>query len=356
MSVTRQFIDRSGKCRVIQSGDVFVITQPTHPYKVPTFDVSEIKGVTLERAIDYIKDNQLKISLQSGTKEDGTRGLWFDDSFIVIEPKPKKFVESVEFTDKPDPIKLDETSLLKQNMMNRIVSHYLKEYCLYQYSKNDKVEFVIDPNHFYQISELKGAFVDDTDIIFRDGKIIVPNELVAKRLKAYVMNQLFMNKNEIKNKRYQKLVKGLYTELSNFSPRSGEIVLDDLESIRLQNKQLADRKELFRIYPKAEEPYLFLNEYISKKMVLIQNVLGGDLERALSVARTWGEKDENRFNQGYRSDIDVEMDDLLDQYNIAIHKLELDFRPEYMKGNDLDKPTLRIMERNEKYSAILELN
>lgn len=347
LSVSKQYIDKKGKCRVYIRDGVYIYTDPIHPFNIGTFDLEEITPCVLSKAQEYIKKYSLEPVSQVGDAG-GISGIWLkNNEYIFIKPQKGSFLEGIPQTIKI-PIILKNSTQFKDQKQRKLVAHYIKQYALHLYSRKGELETVIIPGYRYNIETLKGLFIEDSPLFQGDKLIVTSNEL-DKRVKSYVQQQLFLNKEKVLNMKNHNIIEEFYNEMTSFSQKNKELVCDNIELIKKNNNNLTKDYRLNVINFDEKEPYMFLNENISKKMVMIQNVEDCDYERALTVATSWFAN----VNKGYHAEVDIEVEEVEDENNIIIHDIDLDFDTEDIIDPESDN--IRLLKVGDKYAAILEL-
>ena len=308
--VESQYIDSKGKCRIYSKDGVYICTNPIHPFKAKLLNISDIKRVPLEKVVEYVVKYKLKFFEQKGSIENGIEGVWLEGGeYIFIDPKKGKFIEKLTFTDKLPPIVLNDKSIMKESIELKKIAHYLKEYALHYYSRNGKIEFVIDETHKYDIENMKGLY--DKTKLFRDEKLVVTSNELAKRINNYVLNQLFLDTKKIMSMKFTDKIKEFYTELWSFSPRQTEIVCDNINAIKHNNNILETNERVLNILDfEDKQPYQFFSDNISDKIVLIQNV---DKVNSLETSQVLGYHWLSRWNTGYNTDVDIEKFESVDE-------------------------------------------
>ncbi len=314
--IESQYIDDNGKTRVLnyRSG-VSLMTSPLPPLNVPIDKtIREIKPKT---ALKFIKEKGLQITMQDGDKETKRiQGLWVEsiNSEIYYGYVPVKMsdaLSNIEYTPPTlnDPLRTDENSDLQKMQHNRKVADYLKQYTLFEYSRNPKEfseeNFIVIPNHKYNIETLYKKLIPDNDVMYRDGKLIVLSEDIADRLTAFLQVQLLNDTPGLKGYKDRTVIKDYYRTLSDFRKSEGQLVFLTRSSLlRWKSEKARNAGQTLivsYIRPTFVEPYFFRNTNVAKgRLALIQNVETGSLEKALTVAEKWAK---DRVNPGFRVEI-----------------------------------------------------
>lgn len=321
--IVSQYIDDNGKTRLLtyRSG-VCLMTSPLPPFDVPID--KDVKTVSLDKAEKFIRKRGLEITMQDGNIDDGLiRGFWVKSikssnsgiyyGYIPIEVS--NAVKSVDFVLPTliDPLRTDGTSELESMHRSRKIAEFLKQYVMYQYSLDpegfSEDSFAIIPDHEYDISLLnKRLYTEDNDIMYTDdGRLIVPSEDIRDRLISFLKIRLLNDTPGVMDYKDRSVIKDYYQTLSDFSKTPGQLIFLTKDSLaRWKHKALREtsgpQNEITtNIHPHQREPYFYRNYNISSgRLVLIQNVKNGDLDKALSVGEKWAK---DRINPGYYAKI-----------------------------------------------------
>jgi len=322
--VISQYIDASGKTRMLTyrssdgrpppggSSGVCLMISPIPPLNVP--EDKNIRSTSLDLAQKFIKEKRLVIKEQDGTPTGGIQGLWVETSedipgiyfgYIPIT-LTRPSLRGVPFSKRNDPLRTDGSSDLESFRRNRKLAEILKQYTLYTYARdpdNFTDEYLwVDTSHNYDIEKLdKRLFHEGNDVMYNEGYLIVPSEDVKKGL-------LFFLKISLANDQYGVLdivsspsIENYYQTISDFRKKPDQLIFTNKSGVlRWKQEAIADSGAggttrpggagavSLAPLPKSIDPYYYRNAKIRKDaLVLVQNVSGGSLESALSVANEW---------------------------------------------------------------------
>jgi len=316
--VVSQYIDDNGKTRMLNYGDgISLMTSPLPPLNIEVDNT--INKVTLEKAKKFIKERNLKISMQDGDSEiRQIQGLWVKDEksnpeiyFGYIPIEVSDALPDVIFVPEilNDPLRTDKSSDLQKMRKNRKIADYLEQYTLFEYAQDpenfdEETAFVVDKDHKYDIEILGKKLIKDNNIIYYNGRIIVPSEEIKEkligRLKVYLLND---SPGVLKYKDYT-VLQNYYKSLSDFRAIPNQLVfLNRLSLIRWKQERIHNKNNS-KVFDQPNEdmwePYFYRNTYIlNNRMCIIQNVEDGMLEKALLVGMRWMK---DKINIGYTAE------------------------------------------------------
>jgi hypothetical protein len=327
-----QYVDSSGKTRMItfnHNGEMLsLMTSPLPP--IPNLKTDKtIRLVPLIKALNFIKEKGFQITEQDGS-EAGIRGVWLETkeqtNGIYYAYIPVKFnkppIKDVPFNTKSAPLRVNTQSELMEFRRNRKIAEILKQYVLYTYAHypDDFGEnyFVIIQNHHYDIEKLnKRMFIDGNDIMYENGYLIVPSEIVRDKLLAYLKVSLLNDKQGVMNLKNKTIVENYYSTVSDFRNIPDQLVFVNRNGL-LRWKKEQDRNQYSdygstndyeissMLLPTSSEPYFYKNLHIRKDLLmLVQNVHNGEWEAAVMVALKWKQ---NHINIGYKPTNDDDID------------------------------------------------
>ncbi len=320
--VVSQYIDFNGKCRILNYANISVAISPLPPLNVPSVPKSKIITTTVQIAIDFATKHNLQITEQDGDEiEQIIQGVWVKDlvepprinfGYIPIDTKKDNgAIDDIPYSDQNsvDPIFVGAKSSLQTARDNAKIAEYLKEYSLYEWSRNPdtfgETNYVIDPNHKYDLSithfdvvaARKGTF-------YKRGKLVVLDKDTMTRLILYVKVS-FLNDSHLetqyKNKRTIVSPK-FYQNITDFRADDNQFVFMNLASL---NQWIASQKYgetnvvTSFTYPTNELPYYYRNILIKNgRLLLLQNTEGADFMSALVVSKYWVT---TKVNAGYHT-------------------------------------------------------
>ncbi len=311
--IKSQYIDDSGKTRMLNYSDgISLMIPPMAPRNIETN--GDVYFPTKEKALEFIQNRGLKIEMQDGDKN-GIQGLWLEGySYIPIEEKSEA-IPNIDFAPQYmiDPLISTSESKLKEMQLHRKIAEFLKQYTLFEFSmRNAKDEefgqdsFVLYPEYRYEnIDSLEKRLIPDNNVMYDDGKLIVPSEKVREGLLNYLKIKRFNDEKGVNNFKDRKMIENYYQNLTDFKTSDGQLIFMDRSSaIRWRGETLRNRdnSRVFNyIRPNVREAYFYRNINIRNgKLAIVQNVRKDSFYRVLKVGLIW-EKD--RRNVGYNIDV-----------------------------------------------------
>nr|QBK86209.1 MAG: hypothetical protein LCMAC102_00030 [Marseillevirus LCMAC102] len=356
--IESQYIDDNGKTRVLnyQSG-VSLMTSPLPPLNVPIS--KEIREIAQKTALKFIKAKGLQITMQDGNQQK-IQGLWVESInseiyYGYIPIKVSNPLSNIDYTPLTlnDPLRTGKNSELQKMQHDRKVADYLKQYTLFEYSQNPKKfseeNFIVIPDHKYDIETLDKKLIPDNNVMYRDGKLIVLSEDIADRLTAFLQVQLLNDTPGLKNYKDRTVIKDYYRTLSDFRKSEGQLVFLTRSSLlkwKSEKIRIAEQTLIVSyIRPTFVEPYFFRNTNVAKgRLMLIQNVENGSLEKALTVAEKWAK---DRVNPGFR----VEIGPAAERVTYTVYTK--DGEEEVVKPSGKEEHVSVIKYPNNEYAALL---
>jgi hypothetical protein len=258
--------------------------------------------------------------MQDGDEESSRiQGFWVKSKssnsgiyFGYIPIKISQSLSDIEYTPvtliEPLQIPTDKSELTSFQYMRK-VAFYLKQYTLYEYSRDPENfgedNFVIDDTHQYDINQLSKQFIPDNKIIYYDGKIIVPSEDIRSRLLNYLQVEKLNDHPGLDQYKNKHIVQNYYNLLSDFRKAENQLIFMKKKMLK---KWKVDATEGYHnnivtyFQPWLKSPYYYRGINIENgSLLLIQNVHDGSLERALEVSEKWT-KYKDKINLGYYSE------------------------------------------------------
>lgn len=315
-NITSQYIDNYGKCRAVNFPNFSLITSP-----LPPFDIPESKNIIYcdeETASKVILENNLEILYQQRYDINKISGLWVyagDELqfFVVNIFLPTVLIDkipNIEFAPERlyEPINRNTFSSLDKNNEALKISIFLKEYTLFTYSLSPETfsldSFIIIPNYIYNLNKIgKRIFYEGNDVMYRNDRIIVPSEDIRDKLIQHLEISKLNDRYKVINYKYRNIISDYYHSLKDFRRKELQLIFLDTPSLfkwRDKHFDLSYNTISYKIDPDIEDPYYYINQNISNTIILIQNVLNGELLRALNVCKEW--KTYNTNTQGYHAE------------------------------------------------------
>lgn len=334
-SAVSQGIDSSGKTFRLNFKTFTMYVSPMAP--LPIKEEPDLVNVaSLDDA--YIK-NMEKMNRVLGTSPD-KMALYiqvsiFNEAFIPLKKpydKKIKVIESPLYELAPPG---GEKSELEEYQNVQKMALYLKEYALYTSAMLgtdlSKDNFIVMENAKYDLEQLRKRFILDNNVMYKDGKLIVPSKIVRDKLIDYVST--FRFNHPTVNYADKKFVAGLL----DFKTSPTQLVFSNIEDfVHWMHTENVENIVSHTILPLKRTAYFYSNaNLVGGRLCIIQNVLNGDLERAARVAQIWGEKG---YNVGFNATPKPET-------TPTIHELD---------GN-VAIENVNVLKHEGKYSAILLL-
>ncbi len=327
---TSQYIDDSGKTRMLTFGNLklSLMVSPLPPFNLP-IDRTVLE-TPYETAKQFMKRKGLRPISQDGSESDGKIwGLWVDIAgdrtislyYAYIPLVERDALPNLPFVDptKNDPIRTEPVanSDLRRYQNNRKTADFLKRYVLYAYARDpdafDENSFTVVKGYTYKIEDLnKRLFFDGNRVMFRNGKLIVPSEHIRDQLMAYLEVALLNDRQGVLKLKDERSLDVFYQSIADFRPAPNQLVFMSKEAVARWKRETLRTAEANLIKDElnssAVEPYYYRNpRFQNNAIVIIQNVMDGSLERAITVATAWIDE---RSNIGYRAAIPDEIDKL----------------------------------------------
>ncbi len=235
------------------------------------------------------------------------------------------------------------------------MAEVLKQYVLYTYANTANREnfnedyFVVDEQHVYEFEKLnKKLFIDGNDVIYDDGYIIVPSIAVRDGLLYYLKTKLLNDTPGVLAMKDKITMENYYHTVSDFRNVGDQLIFVNKNGLLRWKAESFTLRSDYKVsgYPleTTREPYYYRNPAIRKEfLMIVQNVEGGEWERALMVALKWRQ---NRINIGYHASSTHEINDL--SWIIYTEMGQLD--QQVTKGQN---PLHVLQYENGQYAAIL---
>lgn len=364
-NVISQYIDANGKLRALiydLYDGVTLMTSPLPPLDKPVHSLANIPIIDSDYLEEFVNQKGLTITFQDGD-EHTLRGVWVEQmtenpiiefGYIPVA-NGLPFLE-VQFANNSmfDPLRTRSSSQLQTMRELRKLGKILKMYVLYAYSLNPdnfgEDSFDIIEGYEYSIEFLKNR-LSLNDIMFshidENPLLIVPSQAVRDKLLNYLHTQLSNDPTGVLLTKNKKTTDVYYQNISDFEQKENTLIFFDRASIHRWKQEALRVNHNNTIFdkhlPNIHDPYFFKSSVIGdgNTVYIVQNVDGGNLQRALFVANRW--KD-HRVNNGYDSDkIDGEV-----EYNV--------YNKEKLIKKVGESPRLSLLQYDDKsYAALLPL-
>lgn len=312
-----QFIDSSGKCRVLffsfgGSKIPAILPRPIHPLKLNR-ELS-VKPIKIDEAIRWGETVGLDLVSVSTTR----------GSVTVVHLSPKKSSTllpklSIPVLPSPKPAKVEvipfsghiyssESSEVGIYQEYRKISTVLKAYTLFTYSEDPgsfgRNSFVVlDPDEIESWATTLTAGEGSHNSLLHDNpyiydeqhRIKVPSEDIALRLLEYVHVQTIKNELGLARVKDLTLVPGSYASIGDFTPRPSQIIFTSKEALVrwCRGSPSSSHKAYASVTPElmvSHNPFFLRDASLQPEaphIVLVQPVLEHELARAVSVSQFW---------------------------------------------------------------------
>lgn len=305
-----QYIDDNGKTRMInykvKGGSLSLMTSPIPPLDLPNDNT--ILSTSLKIALNFIKERKLQITSQDGNEKE-IKGLWVDIPDIYYGYIPvaatSDILKNIDFAEdtKIDPLRTNDSSQLSELQVfrrDRKIAEFLKKYTLYTYAldpkkfdKNPRKQFVVDPDHEYDIESLdKKLILEGNNVMYKNGKLIVPSESIITRLIGYLKIQLVNDKPGVLELANSSKIEDYYQTVSDFKSAPNQLIFTNINGVIRWKREMARVESSSEISqnlrPRTSEPYFYKAPKIKKGTLhIIQNVQDGSLKNAVAVSYKW---------------------------------------------------------------------
>jgi len=390
--ITGQYLDRNGKLRGFITQGFVVLTPFSQPLPVREVSLEQLIRVPVPsfssfyQLITRLQSQGVLAYMYSAVMEEDLRGVWW---YLDRPTRKSLLFTPLTGTVPPDALNqlqinyLPYPSLLKYQVesgqeyfsyLSR-VKYYLTQiteyaFWLYYLTEEDpkSVELFlarfteVRNNHRYEVRGVNRTFPDTLEIeewfaqvqaptyIF-NGKIILSSEELRQRVRSAL--HVLAHRIEGSTVLPSLTMTQFYSTLGDFTAREGELLFDRyshaLNWIRnLQGRELLQNANTV-ITP---EHYLLTQPYLLAYPIgnfLVQNVLDGNLARALKVAQEWNEF---KVNLGYQVNIEEGLSQSLPYQVSEVNEEGLLLEP----TGELSSALHLVRYPNGHYSALLPLH
>ena len=314
-SADSQFIDESGKTRMLIFGNVTMYTSPLPPFSKPLAN-SPI-NTTKEGALDFIENlkfrDQVKIIYQDGIpQEKQIQGIWLDfplltQCYIPIEPEDNNEIPDIPYTPEAllPPLIFEKESELSDFRRDKRIAMVLKQHILFLFAMTSRnmEKLKTDDNFLASLIKVSPDFdaasvsklqiLDiNNNLLFQKGKLIVPTESLKSKLVSFLKTKLMIDQDSVLNFSTKKVLdESVFSSISDFRNKEDQILFMDRASLKEWNDnrdELGNNIVKNKIDEKTLEPYFYKNVNIfNGSLVIIQNVEGESIQNAVAVSKKW---------------------------------------------------------------------
>jgi hypothetical protein len=145
--------------------------------------------------------------------------------------------------------------------------------------------------------------------MYSNNKLIASSENLKDRLLSYLKVQVLNDKPGVLALIENTNIDEYYLYVSDFRQTETQVLFLNKETLLQWKKNRDKRQKQRKIYTTPQsfkEPYFYINDSIKiNELMLIQNVVEGEKDVALSVCNSWSK---NRINSGYNSNLYSDVD------------------------------------------------
>jgi hypothetical protein len=354
-----QVVDIYGKTRgFVFENNIYISTNPI----TPVLDLPIVKKPdvlpSLQTVLAFLKKKNIKILYQDvDENNDKLVGLMLDIPelfycYVSVQNTSNKLKVPIQ---KNIGYSIDSsTDILEQTIFNRKIADFLMQNVLYKFSiwynnllKKDKKlkekistletlsvpnklieekillneyitkfvsnEIIIIPNHNYSLKTMSRRLSLNSNF-YKDDKLVVDSQETKTRLNYYLRFMLNKNTKLVLNFKDNVYLDNYYTYSIDFKQTQGQLIFIGGLSITnwTQTRLLGVSAQIHQIpHPTHTEPFFFSHWAINNgKPLIIQNVLNGSLNSALSVSKYYLD---NGVNKGYNYEL-KEVPDTFTEY------------------------------------------
>jgi len=329
----KQYIDGLGKLRIILYDGLTIVTPLNRPLNLPPMEITDATEADIRLIVQLVNElredgvDALIYALNSNERGQVV-GVWW----YVGEPTPKSLfftpciptkvskeytVLHLNYLPYPSVFSSGSSSRNRYDYLDRVKYLLLEilKYCFNLYLLTAEDPYVTDfmdkytvvrESHVYQISKVnrylpisKNLDVTLSEIeaptFVERGKIILSSKAVSDKIVSYLT--VYAGKIEGLTEAPTSVMPDFYRTAADFTQRKGEIVFDEYTSAfnwvnDLHQGDLVDHiiTSITPALVTVADPYVFKAEF---GYLLIQNVIDGNLERALNVTSAWNETGTN---------------------------------------------------------------
>lgn len=328
-SPSEQYIDGYGKMRGLvinfQNNEIMLVLPPSQPENLS--NISEIKRAPINVVLNLM-NNPVAVSTNNGQID----GLWFTVLDLIygvyvpiiptnntlnlpigpsnplgdreenIVPKIIKMKRSLDFTMQI----LKWLFILNLQKKSTSVEEFMNKYTLEGNGNNYEYDFTNVGRTFPEVKTVEGgikAMIKRVPTLFKDYKVYLYSKKYYDGIK-YILNQWLKERID----RYTKVptvIKRIYLSQKDFirypevslflSERDLRIWLSTLYKLSYENLIIDERLSISRAL--QTNPYLY--QSLDGHIYYIQNVIQGNINRALNVGIYW---DDFKINPGYKAE------------------------------------------------------
>lgn len=347
ISIKSQYIDSSGKCRIIyiryNRMEVSLLCDPIPPMNIPVEDSINIMAIDKKYALDLAEDMRMRVL----NEKEATLEVKCISGNVLISI-PIVYNQNVQVNKEGTIYSLKPYSQISEYTFNKKLARYLTEYTFWLFSRylnGNKIDVVSDKVIKKFIDETMEVSLDFYNQLYVEGgdkyiqkafnttsrlmynnKLMVPSEETVLRLAYVIKLGLVRDKQKVFEYYQHKEISSYYTDISDFDKHPYENILYGRNSVIDWIKEKFAIKQKGLIYSSiildSQEPYYFSNPLIEGgKMFLAQNA--SNFETVYTIIDSW-------YKYGYNSvdqinpeapEIEFIMYSYVNEYHIQPYKV-----------------------------------
>lgn len=332
--ITGQLIDSYGKTRILTFERLAIQTEPLPPLNVPALQEEAHYVANVQDVISFAQAEGIKFTRQD-IRERKTVGLYavFNSIKIYVAIAPTDPLPGIKKMTEKDyiPYVAKQVSDLEKRRVNRRIARYLQQYVLYVFSlwwhSNDFTDIhsdqiapflqekvVIERGYPYDLRNIPMELNDDNSI-YHHGKLYIASRDIMKRLMYNLYLAISYNKKQLFEYADKQYLDKYFVDISDFDKYSeSEVIFIGNRSLRkwLEEDEIEDMRVIDFVpdgFGEMEEPLLFRSEVVNElfhlpkgSSFILQNVINGERERAITVCLLWSAPGVH-INYGYTAPV-----------------------------------------------------
>lgn len=333
-----QHIDVYGKCTMINTKSMTIMTTPIPPLNIPYNSKFKIQKCDITLAYQFLSKNSTQ---QNSITQSLHNGMIYEISGIIgtvlvkipvipISPTSNDVNKSVPINIKDNTDIIYDESYLSMFNKNKKVCRYIIEYMYWLFSKyvssNPDYETITNEvlNNFSETQMIIDESIDYNTIhviktfslespLLKDNKLIVQSKEMLKRLMYVLKLYSLQNLKSLINYKDFEVIQDYYLDLTDFDYNPNQVILVGDNSL---DKWIDQNTKLYKLYDNVsidKKPYFFLNKLISNKIYLAQNT--SSINIAMDIYKTW-------VNKGYNPAFAVKGEELSDNDSFILYSYQ----------------------------------
>lgn len=324
-----QYVDSQGKLRCLVYQGVPIITPPSRPLNTHLIEMADVRPVGLQQLtalILHLQEDGVKAllySLNVDEQELVTGAWWYVGEPTVqtlfftpinLTPLPADYrALHLNYLPRPNLFTMADESRGRYQHLSRVkyvllqLLDYLLRWYMMDYNEGAgaflqrytvvKVGHVYEPSrvsrYFPAADSLDAALQQlDAPTFIEGGRLVLNSDELRKRLHSYLYVEIGKLEGH-ETLPIPKLMSNYYQSAHDFTTRSGTIIFDRFDkavswvnNLALQRLVSVTTRVVTIAHQSSVEPFVLQT---SHGYYLVQNVLDGNLQRALAVTNTWKE-------------------------------------------------------------------